>query len=354
MDTDRSASPRADRNRRFLRLGLTALAPLAFVLIILRNSSALARSLGRIGHSRVSWVVAGVVLEALSMTTFAVMQSRLLRVGGNRVGAMPMIATVLAANSLSVSVPVAGPELGAALTFRRFRDLGADRSLASWTLVVGGVVSSLGATVVLAAGGVLSGNLAIAAVTILVGLLAGLASLALWLGLRHDHVRTILTRVSSWVIRAVSRLLRRRPEEDPGVAVTHWFESLQSLRPSKAEWNVIGALGLGNWFTDVGVLAVSILALGAAVPWRSLVLVYALAIIVGSLGLTPGGLGLVEGTLCVGLVSAGLPAALALGAVLLYRLVSFWLVMLIGWLVFFWLRLERCPRRLSVAQSVVS
>ena len=288
------------------------------------------------------------------MTTFAMMQGRLLRVGGKRIGTKPMIATILAANSLSVSVPVAGPELGAALAFRRFRELGADRSLASWTLVVGGAVSSLGALVVLAAGGVLSGNLAVAGVTILVGLFASVASLTVWLGLRHGRVRTILTRAASWIVRVGSRALRRKPAQDPVAGVTNWLESLQSLRPSRSEWNVIGSLGLSNWFTDVGVLAMSILALGAAVPWRSLLLIYAVAIIVGSVGLTPGGLGLVEGTLCVGLVGAGLPATLALGAVLLYRLVSFWLVMLVGWLVFFWLRVERLPRPLSIARSVPS
>ena len=53
---------------------------------------------------------------------------------------------------------------------------------------------------------------------------------------------------------------------------------------------------------------------------------------------------MVEGTLCLGLVSTGLPAALALAAVLLYRLVSFWLVMATGWLVLLWLRFERLPR----------
>jgi hypothetical protein len=290
----------------------------------------------------------------MSMSTFAMMQGRLLRVGGKRVGTMPMIATVLAANSLSGSVPVAGPELGAALTFRRFREQGADRSLASWALVVGGGVSWLGATVVLVAGGVLSGHPAVAGVTILAGLLAGLGSLVLWFGLRRGRMHSILTRSASAVIRWVSRISRRTPAQDPAVAVTSWMASLQSLRPSKADWNVIGTFGLGNWLADVAVLATSIVALGASVPWRSLLLVYALAIIVGSLGLTPGGLGVVEGTLCLGLVSAGLPATLALGAVLLYRLVSFWLVMLIGWLVLLWLRLERLPRPIPIAQSVAA
>jgi putative heme transporter len=124
------------------------------------------------------------------------------------------------------------------------------------------------------------------------------------------------------------------------------------LAPCKAEWGKVGGLGLANWLTDIGVLAMSILALGGAVPWRSLLLIYGLATLIGSLGITPGGIGLVEGTLCLGLVSTGLPAALALAAVLLYRLVSFWLVMATGWLVLLWLRFERLPRVVSISRSV--
>jgi hypothetical protein len=59
-----------------------------------------------------------------------------------------------------------------------------------------------------------------------------------------------------------------------------------------------------------------------------------------------------EGTLCLGLVSTGLPAVLVLAAVLLYRLVSFWLVMVAGWLVLLYLRLERPARAVSIKGSV--
>jgi hypothetical protein len=124
------------------------------------------------------------------------------------------------------------------------------------------------------------------------------------------------------------------------------------LRLSKSGWSEVGSCGLCNWLADAGVLAVSVLAMGASVPWHSLLLVYGLAMVVGSLGITPGGIGLVEGTLCLGLVGAGLPAALALAAVLLYRLVSFWLVMATGWVVLLYLRLEPRARALSIKGSV--
>jgi hypothetical protein len=351
MATDPSTSPSVSWHR-LLHIGISIIALLAFGVVIFSKRSSLARSFTRIGHPRWSWVVLGILLEALSMTTFAVLQSRLLRVGGKRVPTRPMIATILAANSVSGSVPVAGPELGAALTFRRFRELGANPTLAAWTLVVGGFVSWAGALVVLAAGGALSGHIELVGVTILVGLLAGVVGLALWFGVSHVRLRRVLTCLASWVMRPVSRL-RAKPVGDPVAAVARWFASLHSLRPTKADWSVIGAFGIGNWLTDVGVLAMSILALGGAVPWRSLLLVYGLAMLVGSLGLTPGGLGLVEGTLCVGLVGAGLPAALALSAVVLYRLVSYWLVLSVGWVVLLWLRFERVPHQMSIARGVI-
>jgi uncharacterized protein (TIRG00374 family) len=339
------------RSTHLLRGGVSVLTIAAFVVLVVERHAELTRSLGRIGHPQWSWIVLGIALEVSSMATFAMMQRRLLQVGGRRVGSGPMMATTLAANALSVSVPVAGPELGAAFTFRRFKEQGADTPLAGWTLFVGGIASWFGAVVVLAAGGALSGNVVVTGVTVVGGLLAVFAGVALWVGVGRTRLRLVVTRSATWGIGCVSRLLSR-PVPDPAAAVNGWIEGLGSLRPSKTEWGKVGGLGLANWLTDIGVLAMSILALGGAVPWRSLLLIYGLATLIGSLGITPGGLGLVEGTLCLGLVSTGVPAALALAAVLLYRLVSFWLVMATGWLVLLWLRFERLPHVVSISRSV--
>jgi hypothetical protein len=103
------------RSAHLLRGGVSVLTVAAFVVLVVGRRAALTRSLGRIGHPQWSWVALGIALEVSSMATFAMMQRRLLRVGGRKVGSAPMMATILAANALSVSVPVAGPELGAAL-----------------------------------------------------------------------------------------------------------------------------------------------------------------------------------------------------------------------------------------------
>jgi uncharacterized protein (TIRG00374 family) len=308
------------------------------VVVVFGRRQSLASSLGDLRHPHWSWIAVAVVLEAGSMTTFAMMQGRLLRVGGACVRRGSMLATTLAANALSVSVPIVGSQLGAAFAYKRFRKFGADSSLAGWTFVIGGLVSSLGAVVIIAVGGAVSGNIDIAglaALTVFCLTLTALMSLGPW----RDGVRRVTTRLVIPIVRCASRF-NAEAIGDPSTFVKCWVDRFHSIRPSKAEWGKVGVLGISNWLTDCGVLAASILALGAAVPWRPLLLIYGLATLIGSLGLTPGGIGLVEGTLCLGLVGAGVPAALALSAVLLYRLVSFWLVGATGWLVFGYLRLR--------------
>jgi uncharacterized protein (TIRG00374 family) len=103
----------------------------------------------------------------------------------------------------------------------------------------------------------------------------------------------------------------------------------------------VTGLALANWLADAAVLAVSIRATGAAVPWHDLLLVYGSGIAAQSLNITPGGLGVAEGTLSLALIATGLCAGQALAAVLLYRLASFWLVAFTGWLVLLWLRHAR-------------
>jgi uncharacterized membrane protein YbhN (UPF0104 family) len=100
------------------------------------------------------------------MAAFAIMLRRLLAAGGASVGVRPMLATAYAANALSVSVPLAGPELATAFTFRRFTRQGADAPLAGWSLLAGGVVSTVAATMVLSGGGLASGNILAAAVAV--------------------------------------------------------------------------------------------------------------------------------------------------------------------------------------------
>jgi uncharacterized protein (TIRG00374 family) len=88
--------------------------------------------------------------------------------------------------------------------------------------------------------------------------------------------------------------------------------------------------GLVNWLLDAGCLALSLVAVGADVPWQGLLLAWGAGTLVSSTRLTPGGIGIVEAALASALVAAGLPASQAVPGVVVYRLVSLWLLSAIG------------------------
>ncbi len=271
------------------------------------------------------------------MAAFALMLRTLLETGGASVAVRPMLATSLAANALSVSIPVAGPEVATAFTFRRFTRQGADAPLAGWSLLYGGVVSSAAGALVLAGGGLASGNLLAAGVTVPGGVLAVAVLLVVGSAARRPRLRDALERPATWALRRMAWLLRR-PARDPGQIIRAWAARLGSLQLTPSGWITVTGLALINWLADVAVLAVSIRAAGGAVPWHDLLLVYGSGIAAQSLNITPGGLGVAEGTLSLSLVATGLPASQSLAAVLLYRLASFFLVAVAGWLVLFFLR----------------
>ena len=333
----------APPRRGSTRLARAAAAAFAVAVLSaagLAKRAALAASLTVLGHLHWIWIPVTVVLESASMVAFAIMLRRLLAAGGAKVGVRPMLATALAANALSVSVPLAGPELATAFTFRRFTRQGADAPLASWSLLAGGVVSSAAAAVVLVGGGLASGKILVTAVAVPGGVLAVAALAVVAAAARRPRLLGALERPAAWTLRHGSRLLRR-PAADPRQTIRVWTERLSSLRLSPSGWMTVTGLALANWLTDAAVLAASIYAAGAAVPWHLLLLVYGSGIAAQSLNLTPGGLGIAEGTLGVALVATGLRAGQALAAVLLYRLASFWLAAFAGWLVFLWLRRTR-------------
>jgi uncharacterized membrane protein YbhN (UPF0104 family) len=303
---------------------------------------ALADSLVVLRHLHWIWIPVAILLESASMAAFAIMLRRLLAAGGARLGIGPMLATAYAANALSVSVPLAGPELATAFSFRRFSRQGADAPLAGWTLLAGGVVSAAAAALVAVSGALTSGNILVTAAAVPGGVLAVAALVVLGAAARRPRLRGALERPAAWTLRLGSALLRRTAG-DPRRTVRAWADRLGSLDLPPSGWITVTSLALGNWLADAAVLAVSVHAAGAAVPWHVLLLVYGSGIAAQSLNVTPGGLGAAEGTLAVALVAAGVPASQALAAVLLYRLASFWLVALTGWLVFLWLR--RRPAR---------
>ena len=73
-------------------------------------------------------------------------------------------------------------------------------------------------------------------------------------------------------------------------------------------------------------------SIGAPIPWTGLLLAYGAGQLAATLPITPGGLGVVEGSITVALVAFGGAETSTAYAVLLYRLISFWFILVVGWL----------------------
>ena len=81
------------------------------------------------------------------------------------------------------------------------------------------------------------------------------------------------------------------------------------------------------------------MALGdQTLPFATVAVVYLAGSVVGSAVPTPGGIGAIEAAMAAGLTAAGIPASIALPAVLLYRIATFWIPIPVGWAALTWLQ----------------
>jgi glycosyltransferase 2 family protein len=101
-------------------------------------------------------------------------------------------------------------------------------------------------------------------------------------------------------------------------------------------WRVIALIGgsMGITCTFILTLAASVAAFGGGVGFPEIGAAYLVAAALGNAAPTPGGLGAVEGALVIALTGYGMPSGQTVPAVLAFRLVTYWLPMLPGWIMF--------------------
>lgn len=99
--------------------------------------------------------------------------------------------------------------------------------------------------------------------------------------------------------------------------------------PRRLAAAVTGVLLLNTGY--VLALDASLRAFHVLVPITVLVVVYLAASTLGSAAPIPGGLGAVEAALVAGLTATGVPLAVAITAVLVFRTATFWLPAPLGW-----------------------
>ncbi|MBK9737957.1 MAG: flippase-like domain-containing protein [Actinobacteria bacterium] len=262
-----------------------------------------------------AWVLVGLVLSVLTFVAAAWSLS------GFVPEKLPLHRTILAQLAGSFATLVSPPTIGSiAINVRFLQKAGLHPALAG---------ASVGVAQVMAF---------VAHILLLFGF--GIAA-----GTQSDHtfdppqwaiigvVAVAIVAIALIAIPAVRRLILKRVRPTLKEVVPRLITVVQ--RPMKLLEGIGGILLLNAAF--IGVLYACVMAFGGSMSIAVVAVVYLAGATLGQAAPTPGGLGAVEAALSAGLTAGGLDAGIAVSAVLLFRLVTFWLPTLPGYWAFNWL-----------------
>lgn len=292
-----------------------------------------------LGAGNPGWLGVAVAAELVSLAMFARQQRRLLTAFGVRMTRHRALALAYARSAIAISLP-AGSALSAAYAFRQFRTSGASRHTAATVMVLSGLLS-VAALVLL----YVTGAFATAVVTLTQA----------W----HQH--PVLTRITVMLLLALLSFIgilawqssrpvhpRRSPHPilrrpGPRRVLGPVLDAVERARAVPARhWAPATGAAVANWLTDLLCLYAAARAFHLPLDPVTLGAIYLTVQLIRQVPLTPGGIGVIELSLLAGLVAAGAGEAPAAATVLVYRLLSCWLVIPAG--LALWLGLRRPPR----------
>lgn len=229
--------------------------------------------------------------------------------------------TVLAQLSGAFATLVSPPTLGSvAINMRFLQKAGVHPALAAASVAVSQVMAFVMHMLLLLAFGLAAGTQAdftfqpprivVIAVVVIAVIIVGLFAIPQVRRLTHERIGPLLREVGPRLITVAQR-------------------------PLKLLEGIGGILVLN--FAFIAVLYASIEAFGGDLSIAVVAVVYLAGATIGQAAPTPGGLGAVEAALTAGLTAAGLDGGVALSAVLLYRVVTFWIPTIPGYWAFSWL-----------------
>lgn len=281
------------------------------------------------------WMALAVVASLGAIVAYGEMHRQLLLVGDAHLSFSTVQGINMVENAVSSTVPVVGGAGALAYAIDQLRRRKVDAALASWSVLLAGVVDTLA---LVAMGGIalgvshripLSAGLLITAVTVLV-------ACGGWGVLTHPLVlqRGLhgLLALFGWIPVGCQTCRQHRTEQIEQSA-SRLANRLALLRPG-ARWLNLFGLALVSWLLDYLALSSVLTAVGSTVPWG--VVAAGFLVVQGSIALQilPGGAGLAETGLLGVLVSAGADPGPAAVSVLLYRAISWLGLSLLGWAIY--------------------
>lgn len=308
------SAPELPQLRRFSWKGALSVAALGVAIWVLLPQMAEGLDLDVVLEAQPPWLAATLVASALTYVGAAV------SISGSVRGAVPLLPTTAAQVASSFTNRITPARVGGmALNLRYLTKQGID-----------GATAATGIATSTAAGTVAHVGLSVVAV-----LWAGNTGFP---GISMPSPRVVAIVVAVLVVSAVTvvavPVLRRWCLESLVPALKRSWRSFVSVLRSPRSLAML--LGGSVIVTVMNVIAfgLSLRAFGEAVPWATVAVVYLAGSALASAAPTPGGLGATEAALVGGLVVVDVPEAVAVPAVLVFRLATFWLPILPGWLSF--------------------
>jgi putative heme transporter len=333
-----------DRKKHPVLVGVLKAAAVLVLLIVavvsLRGKlPSVPEIMDAIGAADTSWFAVAAAAEFVSMAMFARQQRRLLAAFGVRMPRHRALALAYSRSAIAISLP-AGSAISAAYAFRQFRTGGASRGTAATVMVLSGLLSAAALFLLYATGALAAGAVQLGAawhddssttrVTVVTAfVMVAIVGLFAWQSSWHihpNHPRAHFPVLARWP--RLARLLT--PLTD---AITN------SRQVGGRHWALATGAAVANWLTDLLCLYAAAMAFHLPVSMVEIGAVYLTVQVVRQVPLTPGGIGVIEVSLLAGLVSAGAGDAGAAATVLVYRLLSCWLIIPVGLLC--WLVLRR-------------
>lgn len=313
--------------------------------LVLHAPAAMSQFVSAFSHfrtGRLPWLGLAAVLEAASLAAAAMAQRQLLGAGRSRLRFATLAALTVASTSVGDLLPAgAAPATGWMVEQYHLRRI--PTALALWSALAGGFASAVsGLALVLVGAGLAKLLGPVTLVLCAVGLMAGSGGVALLV--RRLAGRQLANPGTGGQARPAPAWLRGKAAR----AVIETFEHCAQYRASPRDLGNVFVFATLNWLLDAACLVVGFVLVGSAVPWRTLLFAYAGSQMLGSLSFVQ--IGVVEGGMVGALVLTGTKAGPALAAVLMYRVISYWLVLGVGALVF--IGVTRSSRRLPASTPI--
>ena len=318
--------PREFQARSLAKRALQAIAAIAVLVLIFVLAPGLGEVRDKLEGASADWLVCAALLEGLSFGSYIVMFGPIFCTGLRRRRSWQIGGSELAMGSLVPASGAGGLALGA------------------WVLHRGGMggqrIARRSVAFFLIKSGVNFLAVALLGTVMAIGIIG--PDLSLWL-------TALPAALAALAIGAVAALPRLGPGTDPGSEASRarrWLyatrravidgtaEAIQILR--SGDRRVIAG-SVGYWIFDNAVLWATFHAFGLS-PALTVVLMGYLIGQLGGLLPIPGGIGGIDGGLIGTLIVYGAPAAGTAAAVLAYRVILFWLPLIVGGIAFAALR----------------